>query len=134
MTTKAECIKQNNLEKLGYNNIEEWCNKDNNLYVGRHIRIFIYKYSQEKQKKIIDKTFILKGSKWHNPFKIKDYDLKTSLILYVIHLYKTGLIKQIHELKGKTLGCWCEKQTFNGKPHCHAQVLADLINKCSHLL
>ena len=88
----------------------------------------------ELRKKIIDKPFILKSSKLHNPFKLKDYDLKTSLILYVLNLFKTGLIKQLSELKGKTIGCWCDKQTVNGKPHCHAQVLADLINKCSHLL
>jgi hypothetical protein len=130
MTTKAQCIKQKNLEKLGYDNIEDWCSTYNNIYVGRNWRINIYKYNQEQGKKLREKTKVLKASKWENPFSLKHYSLKTSLILYVLNLFKTGLINDIHELNGKTLGCWCDFQEVNGVPHCHAQVLADLINKC----
>lgn len=68
------------------------------------------------------------------PIFNKKYDLKISLILYVLNLYETGLIYKLDELRGKNLGCWCDHQTKNGVPHCHAQVLADLINKCSHLI
>lgn len=33
MTTKADCIKQKNLEKLGYKNTEDWMKNKNNIYM-----------------------------------------------------------------------------------------------------
>jgi hypothetical protein len=56
MTTNAQCIKQKNLQKLGYTNIEDWCDTDNNVYVARNWRINIYKYNKEQGKKIREKT------------------------------------------------------------------------------
>jgi Domain of unknown function (DUF4326) len=34
-----------------------------------------------------------------------------------------GLLKQIHELKDKTLGCWCKPEP------CHGDVLIELADK-----
>jgi len=42
-----------------------------------------------------------KESKWINPFD--------SIEKYVIHLFKSGLIYEINELNGKTIGCFCHE-------------------------
>lgn len=76
------------------------------------------------------------GSKWQNPFPIKKCkDIKDCLKQYVNHLFESGLITQIHELRGSTLGCWCPSmRNAKGEPTCHAQLLADILNKCFHLI
>tara|TARA_B100000902_G_scaffold397342_1_gene460807 strand:- start:1086 stop:1478 length:393 start_codon:yes stop_codon:yes gene_type:complete len=123
-STTATCIKVANLRKQGYDNLREWLKNSNNVYVGRHGRIFIDKI-----------IFHYPASKWQNPYKLKEYTLKDSLSLYVLYLFDSGLIYQLKELKGKTLGCFCDHQKDkNGVPTCHAQVLADLIEKCSHII
>ena len=38
-------------------------------------------------------------------------------------LSKSELMSSLHELKGKTMGCWCYPQK------CHGDVLIELINK-----
>ena len=43
-------------------------------------------------------TNLNKESKWINPFD--------SLEKYVIYLFKSGLIYEINELNGKTIGCF----------------------------
>tara|TARA_B100001996_G_C18590673_1_gene565967 strand:+ start:744 stop:1133 length:390 start_codon:yes stop_codon:yes gene_type:complete len=123
-TTKVTSIKVANLRKQGISNLREWMENPNNIYVGRHGRIFIDK-----------DIFHYPASKWQNPFKLKDYNHNDSLSLYVLYLFITGLIHEIEELRGKTLGCFCEHQRDkDGVPICHAQILADLLDKCSHLL
>ena len=120
-STKATCIKVANLRKEGFSDLREWMKDPNNIYVGRHGRIFIDKV-----------IFHYPASKWQNPFKLKDYSLKDSLSLYTLYLLNTGLIYDLQEVKGKNLGCFCDHQKDkNGVPTCHAQVLADLIEKCS---
>ena len=37
-------------------------------------------------------------------------------------LEESGLIHDIHELKGKTLGCWCASSD------CHANILAEIVD------
>ena len=78
------CIKQKNLEKMGYKDITDWCNTENNLYVARDWRICMFELDRTANKKIRVGTKVLKASKWKNPFSLNEYDLKkTSLILYV---------------------------------------------------
>ena len=79
-------------------------------------------------------------SKWSCPFTNK----KTkTLAKYVINGTRTDVLKayrewllngegqyllaDLHELKGKTLGCWCKDEGGTGKP-CHGDVLAELVN------
>jgi hypothetical protein len=89
-----------------------WYNQPPNspyVYIGRFVRFWIPV-----------------TSKWHNfPLKNKD-DMAERLqsIKYYreIHLPKSGLLDQIHELKGKILGCWCKPLP------CHGDVLAELAN------
>jgi|TARA_B100001094_G_scaffold330581_1_gene396118 hypothetical protein len=124
ISTTATSIKVANLRKKGFSNLREWMKDPNNIYVGRHGRIFIDKV-----------IFHYPGSKWQNPFKLKDYSLKDSLSLYTLYLLNTGLIYDLHELKGKNLGCFCDHQKDkNDVPICHAQVLVDLIEKCSDII
>lgn len=88
----------------------------NNLYTGRHGRIFI---TENGNKRI----FHYPASKWANPYSLKDYTLEESIRLYKEHLVKSGLISQVSELKGKNLGCFCDQSEI-----CHAQILAQLAN------
>lgn len=124
MNTTSVCIKVANLRKIGYTDLREWMSKENNIYVGRYGRIFINK-----------EIFNYKGSKWGNPFKItKEMTIDQSLTKYLHYLFTSKLIFQIDELKGKILGCFCDKQKEGKKILCHAQLLSDIVNNCNHLL
>jgi hypothetical protein len=105
-------FKLSELRKQGYSNISEWIVNPNNVYVGTKEQ-FINNTGHDKYKE----------SKWINPFD--------SVEKYVIHLFKSGLIYEINELNGKTIGCFChEPRKTVQKPMCNSQVLADLINRC----
>lgn len=107
-----ECVKVKKLrEKNKFKNLREWMDCKDNLYVGRRGRIFIDK-----------KIFHYKQSKWHNPYK--NMEITLSLSKYITHLIDSNLIKDLHELKGKNLGCFCENTT-----ECHAYILVCLLNE-----
>ncbi len=61
-------------------------------------------------------------SDWHNPFRLgHDGNRKEVLQKYRDYLSsRPDLLARLHELRGKTLGCWCKPQT------CHGDVLAEL--------
>lgn len=71
------CIKVANLRKLcGYDtNLESWLNDPNNIYCGRPGRIFITENGEKKY-------FSYKGSKWANPYTLKQYHIDECLDLY----------------------------------------------------
>jgi hypothetical protein len=70
-------------------------------------------------------VFIGRPSKWGNPFKIGKDGTREE----VISKYREWIMKQpelladLHELKGKVLGCWCKPLA------CHGDVLAELADK-----
>lgn len=75
--------------------------------------------------------YIGRGSKWGNPFThINDRKTQAQFIVSnrqeAISLYKEyvlsspDLMASLHELNGKTLGCWCKPKS------CHGDVLAEL--------
>jgi hypothetical protein len=77
-------------------------------------------------------VYIGRPSKWGNPFSHKPgtlapYRVKTRR--EAIEKYREWIMQQpalladLHELKGKTLGCWCKPQA------CHGDVLAALIEE-----
>ena len=70
-------------------------------------------------------VYIGRPSKWGNPFVLgKDGTREEVIQKYEIYLKKNKrLLKDLPELKGKTLGCWCKPQS------CHGDVLANLVNK-----
>jgi hypothetical protein len=74
-------------------------------------------------------VYIGRGSKWGNPFTHKDGTIaqfKVSSRKEAIEKYEEwiktqpDLMDSLHELKGKTLGCWCKPQS------CHGDVLKKL--------
>ena len=68
-------------------------------------------------------VYIGRGSKWGNPFKIGEHGTREEVIMY----YRAHLLdcpeklNLLHELKGKTLGCWCAPKA------CHGDVLAEFV-------
>jgi hypothetical protein len=63
-------------------------------------------------------------SKWGNPFEIgKDGSRKEVIKKFEKWLaHNEELLKDIHELKGKVLGCWCAPN------ECHCDILARIAN------
>jgi hypothetical protein len=67
-------------------------------------------------------VYVARPSKWGNPFKLGVDGYRPEVIEKYRKwiLEQPELLKDLHELKGKTLGCWC-------KPfQCHGDVLAEL--------
>lgn len=101
-------IKKENLKQLGYTDFEDWSTKNNHVYIGRNISVYV-------------KGAI--GSKWKNNFTVKKYGLDKCLELYEQHIRQSDLYNQLDELEGKVLGCWC-------KPNkCHGDVLVKLLKE-----
>lgn len=71
-------------------------------------------------------VYIGRPSKWGNPFTIGIDGTREEVIAkYIDWLYEQpDLLNSLHELKGKTLGCWCHPLT------CHGDILAELANNC----
>lgn len=78
--------------------------------------------------------YIGRGSKWGNDFSHKQGTLATQLVEtreqavdnyrdWILHGEGQYLLKDLHELKGKTLGCFCKPKV------CHGDVLAELADK-----
>ena len=85
-----------------------------------------------KYKEVYD-VYIGRGSKWGNPFThISDKKTKAEFIVdtreQAIESYRDCVVKQpqllkdLHELRGKTLGCFCKPK------RCHGDVLVELVN------
>jgi hypothetical protein len=105
---KVVNVKKVYLKQDGYNDFEDWCNNTNNVYIGR------------------DMSFYVKGakaSKWANPYPSKIYGRQKCLELYEKYILDNKeLLSQLHELRGKNLGCWC-------KPlECHGDILTKLLS------
>ncbi|MFW6247373.1 MAG: DUF4326 domain-containing protein [bacterium] len=89
--------------------------------------------------------YVGRPSKWGNPFSHKENTkakYKTSSIKEALDKYRDWiengegqyLLKDLCELKGKTLGCWCGHFTEDSKAYrCHGQILIELVKKyCSN--
>ena len=63
----------------------------------------------------------LAKSKYHNPYSSNKYGLFECVILYIDHLYDSGLINDVEELRGKVLGCWCKPA------RCHGDILVRVL-------
>jgi len=66
------------------------------------------------------------GSKWANKFPSKKHGRDKCITLYKEDLLKNkDLIRELSELKGKVLGCWCSPEK------CHGECWLNLqINRC----
>lgn len=78
--------------------------------------------------------YIGRPSKWGNPFSHKEGTLakyKTDTRKEAIDKYREWILKgdgkhllaDLHELKGKTLGCWCDPLP------CHGHILLEMIER-----
>lgn len=96
-----------------YDNLKEWCEDPNNIYIGRKGIVFID-----------GKRYPEKDSFWANPYKIdKDGNIDEIIEKYRIHILKKleEHPSKIEELRNKNLGCWC-------KPNkCHGDVLMKIL-------
>lgn len=72
-----------------------------------------------------NKHYGLPESKWHNPIKTncRDFDAETYIRYLKEHPVGIRLSKDIHELKGKLLICWCFPE------RCHGEILCEMANR-----
>lgn len=107
-------VKVKNIRLDGYNNLKDWCENPQNVYIGRKGVLIIN-----------GKRFPKENSKWCNPFKITDNCTRDEVIeKYKKMILSSPLMASLHELKGKNLGCWCKPDK------CHGDVLIKLLEKC----
>lgn len=68
------------------------------------------------------KVYIGRPTKWGNPFIIGKDGTREEVVFKYAEWIKTqpDLLNSIHELKGKTLGCFCKPEL------CHGDILAEL--------
>lgn len=67
----------------------------------------------------------LRQSIWYNPFTLKKHGTRDEiLMLYETYVRKNEmLMSKIHELEGKSLGCWCSPES------CHGDILIKILNE-----
>ena len=69
-------------------------------------------------------VYVGRPTKWGNPFAVKDYGRAQALRLYAAYI--EGLVyvgeRDLSDLRGKDLACWCRPD----EP-CHADVLIDIV-------
>ena len=105
------------LNQTKYNNLKEWMNDDNNVYVGRSGIVFINKERFPKQ-----------SSKFANIYKVGKNGTREEVInkykTYITNKLENDILlqKELINMKGKNLGCWCHPEL------CHANVLIELID------
>lgn len=77
-------------------------------------------------------VFIGRPSKWGNPFSHREgtqAEFKVTSREEAINKYREWiktqpeLIESLHELKGKTLGCYCKPKK------CHGDIIASMVNQ-----
>lgn len=71
-------------------------------------------------------VYIGRGSKWGNPFKMRDNsEAERNRVcgMYEQWFWTTDLPNHLHELRGKRLGCFCKPK------RCHGDFLARLVNE-----
>jgi len=105
-----------------YNDLREWCDDEDNVYIGRRGIVFI---STEQGKERYPKV----DSIWANPFKLSDKNDRESVLssyeAYIREKLESGDISlsELEKLRGKNLGCWC------APCGCHGDILLRLINE-----
>ncbi|ATZ80756.1 hypothetical protein BMW23_0710 [Bodo saltans virus] len=100
-----------------YNNLKEWTQDTNNVYIGRKGIVFIDSVRFPKEDSI-----------WHNPYKITNTNTRDEVLekyeKYITEKIKNeNLHEQLKKLKGKNLGCWCKPEK------CHGDILLKIIEK-----
>jgi hypothetical protein len=100
-----------------YDNLKEWMDDENNVYIGRTGVVFINKT-----------RFPQKSSNFANPYKIGKDGTREEILIkykkYIINKLKNNkpLRNDLRSLKDKNLGCWCCPEM------CHGDILLELID------
>ena len=70
-------------------------------------------------------VYIGRPKKWGNPFSIGKDGTREEVVEKYRSWIKNqpDLLNDLHELKGKTLGCWCSPQA------CHGDILKELADE-----
>ena len=80
-------------------------------------------------------VYIGRPSKWGNPYTHKQSKSKADIVVptrreaiekyreYILFGDGKHLLDDLHELKDKTLGCWCKPKS------CHGDILKELVEK-----
>jgi len=103
-------VRQHNLRRLGYDNLDQWLKNERHVYVGRNVE----RYAPRSNRR--------DGKKWANPYAAEKYGRRVAIEKYERHIRGLPhLDRELARLKGKTLGCWCHPLP------CHADVLIKLL-------
>jgi hypothetical protein len=101
-----------------YNNLKEWMDDPNNVYIARAGVVFI---DNERFPKV--------ASEFANPFKVGKDGTREDVIrkynLYLLQILDDNLRAKLLAMKGKNLGCWCHPEP------CHGDILLAFINYLS---
>ena len=106
-----------------YDNLKEWIEDNNNVYIGRKGIVFIKDKITEKKTR-----FPKESSMFCNPFKVgKDGTREQVIEKYEKYIKEKIIVnnklkEELIKMKNKNLGCWC----FPEK--CHGDILLDIIN------
>jgi len=94
-------LKKKELNKIGYNNVQEWLLSPNHVYIGRNLNF-------------PTAGVVTPNSVWRNPFKVKKYGRDECLKLYAKYILDGELYNKLNDLDGKILGCWCHPEPCHG--------------------
>ena len=98
-------VQKRELRRSGYRSLKDWVDDPDNVYIGRKTSGAPDNYD----------------FKWGNPFPEYKYGREECIKMFKKHLYSSGLIDDIEELRGKNLGCWCSPKA------CHGDVLMKVL-------
>jgi len=131
METKVVNCKVKYIRPLGFNNLKEWCENENNIYIGRKGIVFVDTDRIDENGKNIKERYPKCNSIFANPFKVKkNQDNRKQTVgdyeEYIIKkIENENLFEELLSLEGKNLGCWCkEPDKLVG---CHGDVLLKLL-------
>ena len=112
-----------------YDNLKEWCDDENNVYIARKGVVFVPDGNGGKVR------YPPSDSTWANPFKLpkgKNTEEDRVVVSKKYEEYirerldnEPGLVEQLLTLRGKNLGCWCVPKT------CHGKILLTLLEEYS---
>lgn len=115
--------KQKDPNHKRYENLKEWMENPNHVYIGRQGIVFIKDKKTGKKER-----FPKRPSEFANPFKVNKTNSRNDVCkLFEIYIKNkinknTELKKRLMNLKGKTLGCWCKPEA------CHGDILVNIID------
>lgn len=107
--SKVVNVKKASLNKIGYKDLEDWLKDDDHVYIGRNMSVYVKGAN---------------GSKWATPFNVKQYGRDGCLKKYREYIESNEeLLKDLGELEGKVVGCWCFPE------NCHGDILMELVKE-----